>query len=149
MSFSDGSIVLGPGEGRTIPVLGDSYTYKVVSGDTRGAYSLVEITVMGDGPPLHIHKTEEEAFYIIEGELTVRVGERTVKGTAGSFVLVPRGVVHTFSKAGTPTAKVLVLISPAGFDQFFEEIAGPPDIDKIKALARKYNLEIVEPPPAK
>ena len=67
--------------------------------------------------------------------------------TTWAFVLVPRGTVHTFSKAGTASAKILVIISPAGFEKFFEEIAGPPDLEKIKALAPKYNLEIVEPTP--
>ena len=75
------------------------------------------------------------------------VGERTVTATAGAFVLVPRGTVHTFSKAGTASAKILIIISPAGFEKFFEEIAGPPDLEKIMALAPKYNLEIVGPPP--
>jgi len=145
MSFSYRSIALSPGEGKTIPVLGDSYTYKAVGGDTQGNYSLLEIHVKGDGPPPHIHKTEEEAFYILEGELTLQVGDQTIKGTAGSFVLVPRGVVHAFTRAGTPSAKVLAIISPAGFEQFFEEISGPPDIDKVLSVAEKYNLEIVGP----
>ncbi len=145
MSFPGGSIVLAPGLGRTNSVLDDSYTYKVVGKATGGNYALVEATLVGDGPPPHIHKTEEEAFYIVDGELTVQVGEHTVHGTAGSFVLVPRGVVHTFKEAETPLAKVLVLNSPARFEQFFEEIAGPPDMEKIMAMAKKYNLEIVEP----
>jgi len=143
MSFSHGGVVLGAGEGKTISVLGDSYTYKAAKEETGGAYALIEGTVVGDGPPPHIHTTEEEAFYVLEGELNVLVGERTVTATAGAFVLVPRGTVHTFSKAGTASAKILIIISPAGF----EEIAGPPDLEKIMALAPKYHLEIVGPPP--
>ena len=147
MSFSHGGIILGAGEGKTISVLGNPYTYKAAKEETRGAYALIEHTVAGDGPPPHIHTAEEEAFYVLEGELNVLVGERTVTATAGAFVLVPRGTVHTYSKAGTASAKILVIISPAGFEKFFEEIAGPPDLDKIKALAPKYNLEIVGPRP--
>jgi len=147
MSFSHGGVVLGAGEGKTISVLGDSYTYKAAKEETGGAYALIEGTVVGDGPPPHIHTTEEEAFYVLEGELNVLVGERTVTATAGAFVLVPRGTVHTFSKAGTASAKILIIISPAGFEKFFEEIAGPPDLEKIMALAPKYHLEIVGPPP--
>jgi mannose-6-phosphate isomerase-like protein (cupin superfamily) len=148
MSFSHEGIILSAGEGKTISVLGDSYTYKATKEETGGAYALIEGTIVGDGPPPHIHKTEEEAFYVLEGELNVLVGDRTVKATAGDFVLVPRGMVHTFSKAGTVSAKILAIISPAGFEKFFEEIAGPPpDLAKIKALAPKYNMEIVEPPP--
>jgi len=147
MSFSHGGIVLGAGEGKTISVLGNSYTYKAAKEETGGAYALIEGTVVGDGPPPHIHTTEEEAFYVLEGELNVLVGQRTVTATAGAFVLVPRGTVHTFSKAETASAKILTIISPAGFEKFFEEIAGPPDLEKIMALAPKYNLEIVGPPP--
>lgn len=145
MSFSHGAIVLGAGEGKTISVLGNPYTYKAVKEETRGAYALIEHTVAGDGPPPHFHTAEEEAFYVLEGELNVLVGDRTVTATTGAFVLVPRGMVHTYSKAGTASAKLLVIISPAGFEKFFEEIAGPPDLEKIKALAPKYNLEIVGP----
>jgi quercetin dioxygenase-like cupin family protein len=147
MSFDHRAIVLDTGEGKTISVLGNPYTYKAVKEDTRGAYALIEHTVEGDGPPPHIHTTEEEAFYVLDGELNVIVGERTVTATAGAFVLVPRGTVHTYSRAGTTLAKILVIISPAGFERFFEEIAGPPDLDKIKTLAPKYNLEIVERAP--
>jgi quercetin dioxygenase-like cupin family protein len=143
MSFRDGGIVLGAGEGKNISVLGSSYTYKASKEETRGAYALIEHTVEGDGPPPHIHKTEEQAFYVLDGQLNVLIGERTVTATAGAFVLVPRGTVHTFSNAGTASARVLVIISPAGFEKFFEEIAGPPDLDTIMALAPKYNLEIV------
>lgn len=143
MSFHHGEIVLGAGEGKTIPVLGESYTYKASKEETRGAYALIEHTVGDDGPPPHIHAAEEEAFYVLEGEINVLIGERTLTATAGAFVLVPRGTVHTLSKAGTASARVLVIISPAGFEKFFEEIAGPPDLDRIMALAPKYNLEIV------
>lgn len=83
MSFSHDGIVLGAGEGKTISVLGNSYTYKAAKEETGGAYALIEHTVVGDGPPPHIHTAEE--------------------------------------------------------------IAGPPDLEKIKALAPKYNLKIVGP----
>jgi glyoxylate utilization-related uncharacterized protein len=81
----------------------------------------------------------------LEGELNVLVGDRTVTATTGAFVLVPRGTVHTFSKPGQHQPKYWFTISPAGFEKFFEEIAGLPDLEKIKALAPKYNLEIVGP----
>jgi quercetin dioxygenase-like cupin family protein len=147
MSFHHGGSILGAGAGKTISVLGDSYTYKAAKEETGGAYALIEGTVVGDGPAPHIHTTEEEAFDVLEGELNVLVGERPVTATAGAFVLGPRGTVHTFSKAGTASAKILIIISPAGFEQFFEEIAGPPDLEKLMALAPKYHLEIVGPPP--
>jgi len=100
MSINDGNIVLSPGEGKIVPVPGHKVTHKVVGADTDGAYSLLEVELVGDGPPQHIHKTEDEAFYVLEGEINVLLGERTFKATAGSFVRIPRGTVHTFSIMG-------------------------------------------------
>ena len=65
MSINDGNIVLSPGEGKIVPVPGHKVTHKVVGADTDGAYSLLEVELVGDGPPQHIHKTEDEAFYVL------------------------------------------------------------------------------------
>jgi len=152
MSINDGNIVLSPGEGKIVPVPGHKVTHKVVGADTDGAYSLLEVELVGDGPPQHIHKTEDEAFYVLEGEINVLLGERTIRATAGSFVLIPRGTVHAFSRIGQEPAKLLAIFSPAGFEQFFDEAV---DLDvtdtdayvaKAKALAEKYNMDIVGPP---
>ncbi len=152
MSINDGNFVLGPGEGKIIPVPGHKVTLKVVGADTDGAYSLLEVELVGDGPPQHIHKTEDEAFYVVEGEIKVLVGERTFTATAGSFVVIPRGTVHAFSRVGQEPAKVLAIFTPAGFEKFFEEAV---DLDvtdteayvaRGRALAEKYNMEIVGPP---
>jgi quercetin dioxygenase-like cupin family protein len=152
MSFSDGGITLGPGEGKTIEVPGHPITYKATKEDTEGAYSLLEVTVISDGPPQHIHKAEEEAFYVLEGEVNIQIGDQTIRGMAGSFVLIPRGTVHTFGNAGSTPAKLLVILSPPGFEQYFIEIVGDEEIDTATfiergmAAAQKYNLEIVGPP---
>ena len=152
MSFSAEGITLGPGEGKTIEVPGHPITYKAMKEDTDGAYSLLEVTVMGDGPPQHIHKAEEEAFYVLEGEVNIQIGDQTIRGMAGSFGLIPRGTVHTFWNAGSTPAKLLVIISPPGFEQFFIEVVGEEEIDTATfvergmAAAQKYNLEIVGPP---
>jgi len=69
MSTKQGNLILGPGEGQTIPVPGHKVTHKVVGADTGGAYALMEVELHGDGPPQHIHKTEDEAFYVLEGEV--------------------------------------------------------------------------------
>ena len=152
MSINDGNIVLGPGEGKIIPVPGHKVTLKVVGADTNGAYSLLEVELDGDGPPQHIHKTEDEFFYVLEGEIKVLVGERTIRATAGSFVTIPRGTIHAFARAGQEPAKLLAIFSPAGVEKFFDEAV---DLDvtdteayvaKANALAEKYNMEIVGPP---
>jgi mannose-6-phosphate isomerase-like protein (cupin superfamily) len=150
MSFSGGGIILGPGEGKTVNVPGIPITFKATKADTGGAYTLTEETVIGEGPPQHIHKVEDEAFYVLEGEVGIKIGEQIVQAVPGSFVLVPRGTVHTFGNIGTTPAKVLSIISPAGFEQFFAEVVGDEDIDEetfvARAIAEKYNFEITGPP---
>jgi len=152
LSFNDRKIVLGPGEGKTVPVPGHSITHKVTGADTDGAYSLLEVELVGDGPPQHIHKTEDEAFYVLEGEMNVLVGERIIRATAGSFVFIPRGTVHTVSRTGQEPAKALTIFSPPGFERFFAEAVGVDVTDteayvaKATALAEKYNMDIVGPP---
>ena len=150
MTFHDRIFVLQPGEGKAVSVLGDRYTYKAVGEQTGGAYGLVETTVpaASSGPPPHVHRGEDEAFYVLEGELTVLIGDRTLSASAGSFAFVPRGTVHTFSNQGASDARFLVIISPAGFERAFEERAEvapsadqPPDMDRMMSIARKYNLD--------
>ena len=114
MSSSNRTVVFGPGEGKTVMVAGDPLTYKVVSADTGSAYSFVELTIGVHGPPSHIHRNVDEGFYVLEGELDIQIGERTVHASAGSFVFGPRGVVHTYSKVGAGPAKLLEIFSPGG-----------------------------------
>jgi mannose-6-phosphate isomerase-like protein (cupin superfamily) len=152
MSFGVRSVILAPGEGQTVKVPGHPYTFKARRADTGGAYALVEVTLNGEGPPQHIHHAEEEAFYILEGEINVQVGEQTIHGTAGSFVLIPRGTVHTFWNAGSTPAKMLAIVSPPGIEEALAEVIGDEEIDtatfveKITALAHKHHADIVGPP---
>jgi quercetin dioxygenase-like cupin family protein len=87
--------------------MGGRYTYKAVGRETGGRYGLVEFTAPAGspGPPPHIHETEEEALYVIEGQLSIQIAERTLEARAGAFVLVPRGTVHTFSNPAPPAGQ--------------------------------------------
>ena len=71
------------------------------------------------------------------------MGDRTVKGSSGSFVLVPRGTAHTLSLAGTQSAKVLLIFSPASIQGLFEEVASQTDMDTTVAAAARYGMEVV------
>ena len=73
MSFSIQPTTLGPGEGRLIQAPGHPITFKATAEGAGGAYSLLEVVVAGNGPTQHIHKSEEEAFYILEGEVNIKV----------------------------------------------------------------------------
>lgn len=132
---------------------------KVGDGDTGGSYSVHDNTIPAGslGPLPHLHRDHEETFYVIEGELTVRVGERRISAPAGSFVVIPRGVVHQPSNPGTEPTRVLLIFSPAGMEHFFEEAAKErlplqavptdPDVPKRRAaFTEKYGYEFAEFP---
>lgn len=114
----------GDGSALTNPV-GGQIVRKASDADTAGAYALFENTMPAGSPgPLpHLHRRHDEAFYVLEGELTVRIGTQTVAAPAGSFVLVPRGVVHRPANPGSQPARFLLIFSPGGMDQFFADAA--------------------------
>ena len=129
----------------------DSPGWKVTAKDTLGAYAFVESIVEPQtGPEPHRHSREDEAFYVLEGQLEFRVGERRMVAAPGSFVFAPRGKPHTFKNVGTTPARVLVILAPAGLEKFFEErealrkelaTTDPSYPGRYKALAEKYGLE--------
>jgi len=152
MSVNEKNLILGPGDGETILVPGHKITIKLSGEDTDGAFSLLEIELTGDGPPQHIHKTEDETFYVLEGEVKFLLGKKISIAKKGTLVLIPRGTVHAWCLTGQEPAKLLATISPPGFEKFFEDAV---DLDvtdtdayvaKAEALAEKYNMEIVGPP---
>ncbi len=154
MSFDGRAITRGPGEGIAVWVPGHKITYKAEGEETGGAYALLEALITGEGPPQHIHKAEDEAFYVLEGEVDVKRGEETIHAPTGAFVLIPRGTIHTTWNTGSTPAKLLAIFSPpGGFEGYFIETGEEdkePDptayIEKATAVSQKYNLEIVGPP---
>lgn len=150
-------LVVHADEGKRISGRGGGYTVvtKATDEDTRGAYAFQHLTVAPGFPwiPAHIHHNEDEAFYVLDGECTVRIGEQVHTLGPGTFALLPRGVAHTFANPGTTPAHVLVISSPGTIIHYFEAAAaltnesptGQPDMAKLAALARTYNIEFVTP----
>lgn len=146
------NLILGAGEGKMIQVPGHKIWIKLSGEDTDGRFSLLEVELTGDGPPQHIHKNEEETFYVLEGEVKFLLGEQTSIAQEGAFVRIPRGTRHAFCRVDKKNAKLLATFTPAGFEKFFDE-AGDLDLTdtdayvaKAQALAEKYNMEVVGPP---
>jgi quercetin dioxygenase-like cupin family protein len=134
-------VALGPGS---------HLMFKAVGADTDGAYALMEyVAAPGGGSSLHSHSNEEEAFYILNGALTFQLGEETVRATPGEFVRIPRGMVHAFVNAEPEPAMALIILSPAGLEQFFVELAelvatspdGTPDSEAAEALNKRFGLD--------
>jgi steroid delta-isomerase-like uncharacterized protein len=123
---------------------------------TAGAFALIENWEMpaGFASPYHTHHREDESFYVLEGEIAFVCGGKWVKAGPGTFVYGPREIPHGFKVIGSP-ASVLILCTPAGFEQFVLEQAtpiteppSPPDMGKLMALAAKYGIDIHGPLPA-
>ncbi|MCZ2099412.1 MAG: quercetin 2,3-dioxygenase [Anaerolineae bacterium] len=113
------------GTGQAYWVMGDLFTYLVTGEESGGSYFTLEaIVAPGNGPPPHVHHQEEEQFYILEGEVTFQIGDQTLQLSAGDFVHIPRGTVHSFRNGPKP-AKLLATFSPAGIEQFFREVGEP------------------------
>lgn len=137
-----------PGRGERVTLLGGQVSLIRPYGEhTGGLFSLLETrTPKGSGPPAHVHEREDEAFYILEGEVEVTIGEETTTATPGTFVFAPRGVPHKYVATQGP-ARHLTLVTPAGFELFFADvaeaaIAGPTAVD---AVAKRYAVTMLEP----
>lgn len=145
-------ITRGPGEGKTVrgPV-GGPLTFKARSEETGGSLTAVENVVPpGEGPPVHLHPNEDEAWWVVEGTLSFLIGEETSDAEAGSFVFVPRGTPHAFTNGGTTDARILVLFTPGGIEPMFDALAevNPADAGPraFKAAADLVEMEILGPP---
>jgi quercetin dioxygenase-like cupin family protein len=130
----------------------------VDGGQTGGAYALGEVSGRrGDMPPLHVHHHDDEAFYVLEGELTLFVGDEQITLRDGQAVLAPREIPHVY-RVESEGARWLVIGSPAGFEQFLRAGAEPApsavlpptgrpfDSDAFAQLAAEYGIEILGPP---
>jgi mannose-6-phosphate isomerase-like protein (cupin superfamily) len=152
------ALALGQGEGDPIWFLNSRMTVKATADQTDGAFGLLESLIPpGFSPPLHVHHREDECFYVLEGELTMRCGDREFAATAGSFFLLPRDVPHSFVVEGDTPARMLTLLTPGGGESFFVEAsrpaegdgmppAGPVDVDALRRISEKYGADIVGPP---
>jgi quercetin dioxygenase-like cupin family protein len=134
-------------------------TIKATGKETGGHYTLVEVLgAEGEEVSLHVHHREDEAFWVIEGELTFQVGDETIKASPGSFLFGPKDVPHGFT-VDTGPARLLFLLSPAGFEEFIYATSeparertlppppeGPPseaEMEQQVAVGRQYGIEFL------
>ena len=132
-------------------------TLKAHRGSTGGAFGLIEARFpAGFGPPLHVHHREDETFYVLDGELRCRLGDQELTAGPGQLVFGPRKLAHTF-KTGPAGARALVLLTPAGIEQMFQEggipahdPTTPPaqdyDVQQVIRLSAKYGMDVIGPP---
>jgi mannose-6-phosphate isomerase-like protein (cupin superfamily) len=167
-----GPVVIGPGE-RTLSMAGVNLSLPATRADVGAAFGMLDYTALTmrrrpsfagrrrTGMP-HWHAVTTEGFYVLEGVLSLRLGEgdiqQTVEAPAGTSVLVPPRTVHAFSNPGTVPARFIVVLSPAGMEGYFNELAElmrsepswpPADMSRVLALAERFDTfapPVVRPP---
>jgi mannose-6-phosphate isomerase-like protein (cupin superfamily) len=152
---------LKPDEGDAFWLAGMLQTVKIGGADTGGRYGLIEVVVPhGLGSPWHVHIDEDEWFYVLEGNLTVYVGDARVDLKPDGFAFGPKGVPHTFIGAGPGPTRALVGLAPVQFEGFLREVgqpaparmlpprpAGPPlDPARLASIAKRHGVVILGPP---
>lgn len=143
--------VVSPGEGREGTLGAIGVQFKLWGADTGGALAVVEHPFpVGALVPPHRHTREDEYSIVTEGEIGFRSGDREVVLGAGGYITKPRGELHAMWNAGDVPARIIEIISPAGFEHFFREVvemiaAGPVAAPQGAALAERYGLEFEEP----
>ena len=114
-----------------------------------GRFGLVDSVEVPAGhmPPLHVHHSQDEGFYVLDGEVTFFLPGRSVTCVPGDFLLAPRDVPHAY-RVGDRPARWLVISSPAGFERFVADVAALEEVDPatLTAIAATYEIEILGPP---
>jgi mannose-6-phosphate isomerase-like protein (cupin superfamily) len=139
--------------GGTLNALGVETSVKISSHDSGGAYSMMEASYPpNSGPPLHLHRREDEWWYILEGNFVFEIDGERVHAGPGDKIFGPLGTRHTLLNIGSAPGKTLVTVVPGGLDKFFQELSAmvppgtPPDRTAIQPIFTKYGLELLGPP---
>lgn len=134
---------------------GELVTVLAAAEQTGGSFGLMEgVIAQGAEPPPHVHHREDESFFVLEGEVVVRVGDDSFVATPGSFVFCPRDVPHLLT-VRTDHVRSLTWVTPGGLESFFVELGepapgrrlpaeqAPPDLERVVTLAAHYGAEIL------
>lgn len=152
-----GSIARAPGDGPALNVLGSPYVFKATSAETNNSFCCIEATIPpGSGVPPHTHEREDEAFYVLSGEIILDSADQSapLRLGAGSFFFGPRGRQHAFRNEGSVDARMLVFCMPGtGIEHMFRDMdavgrssSGPPAMEEIFAIAARAGVAIASPP---
>jgi uncharacterized cupin superfamily protein len=144
-------VVIDSGSGRLILLRGTEIRVLSTAADCAGASSFEFRAAPGFDTGSHIHRQLEELFYVLDGQMELRAGDRITDGGPGTFVGVPAGVPHAIANRSDFPARMLLVSAPSGHERYFEELAvilareGPPDSAAIGALRARYDTIQVSP----
>jgi mannose-6-phosphate isomerase-like protein (cupin superfamily) len=145
---SQGPRLIGPRDGKAVDLGSVGVRFMAWTEETGGGFSLVEhpIPPLTLVAPLHRHSREDEYSFVLEGRMGALLGDQVVHAEAGDFVFKPREQWHTFWNAGEAPCRILEIISPGGFEHFFDELGevmggGEFDPSGLGELGARYGLE--------
>lgn len=145
------AVVYEPGDGETIALRGSKVRVLCTAADSVGASTFEFHAEPGFDTGSHYHSKIEEQFYVIDGEMELRAGDKVILGRAGTFVTVPVGVAHAFANRSQSPSRMLLVATPPGHEHYFAELAeilarpGAPDPDEIAALRARFDTIQVSP----
>jgi len=136
-------------EGLKVNVLGDQQTFKLTGEDTDGRFTLIEeVNPPGTMIPPHVHTNEDEVFKVLEGELEVTVGSKTIILKAGDLAFAPKNVPHSWKVIGDIDCKTILSAFPAGIELMFEELGdlppGPPNFEKVAEICSRFGISFIQ-----
>ena len=139
--------IIGPSDGESVTLQTIGVRFMIPGSDSDGRVSLVEhpMPPRGLAAPLHRHNREDEYSFVLEGRMGALLGDDVVEAGPGDLVYKPRGQWHTFWNAGDEPCRILEIIAPAGFEQFFQELSDmggaiEADPDELTALGERYGV---------
>src|SRR6187431_1190274 len=135
--------LISSGEGKSVNVIGNALTIRLHGRDTAGVLSVVEsVDQPGGGPPPHIHHREDETFQVMEGEYEISCGGKTFTARKGATIFAPRGVPHSYRYVGHMPGRLMVTLTPAGFERFIEEVGAlspqQQEIPRVIEIGKRY-----------
>ena len=139
------AVIRMPGEGKNLTLAGQPMRFLVTGDDTKHTSMFDWTLPSGFSTGLHVHRIQEETFYVLEGECEWKVGDQKIRATPGTYLFIPPGVPHDIANASGRPARVLMTVSPPGHERYFEELvklvshSSPPDTKLIAELRNRYD----------
>ncbi|WP_103070385.1 cupin domain-containing protein [Aquimarina sediminis] len=137
-------------QGKEWNVFGVKITGKILSNQTNGDYStIITETPPNGGPPVHVHKNEDELFYVLKGSYIFKCGDKKIEAKQGDFIRLPRGIPHSFINIDTITGITMNTMTPGGLENFFNDIAKASENSKlakheVDSIANTYGVKFIK-----